>query len=89
MRDLLGQGWTDVHEPKGCGLDATWPTGHTTRLPIPVYRLDHVLVTDDFEVLDVRFGDPAGSDHIPVVAELQVGSGRLGSRAVDAPVTGE
>lgn len=89
MRELLGQGWTDVHEPKGCGFDATWPIGQTSRLPFPVYRLDHVLITDDFEVLDVRFGDPAGSDHIPVVAELQIGPGRLGSRAVEAPVAGE
>lgn len=87
FRDLLGQGWTDAHEPKGCGFDATWPTGPNWRLPLPVYRLDHVLVTDDFEVLDLRLADPGGSDHIPVVAELRLGQARLGSRAVDT--TGE
>ncbi|MEM9563455.1 MAG: endonuclease/exonuclease/phosphatase family protein [Actinomycetota bacterium] len=81
FRQLLDQGWTDVHEPKGCGFDATWPARGP--IPTPFYRLDHVLVTDHFEVLDVRLGDPAGSDHIPVITELQLGEARLGSRAVD------
>lgn len=70
FRDLLAAGWTDVHDEKGCGFDATWPVDHG--LPFPVMRLDHVLVTDDFEVLDVRFGDPAGSDHKPVVASIRL-----------------
>ncbi|MEL6980940.1 MAG: endonuclease/exonuclease/phosphatase family protein [Actinomycetota bacterium] len=87
FRDLLGQGWTDAHEPKGCGFDATWPTGNASPLPVPIYRLDHVLVTDHFEILDLRFADPAGSDHIPVVVELQLGHGRLESRAVEASAT--
>lgn len=84
FRDLLGRGWTDAHEPKGCGFDATWPTGSSWRLPIPIYRLDHVLVTDHFDVLDLRLADPGGSDHIPVVAELQLAQARLESRAVEA-----
>lgn len=70
FRTLLKSGWTDVHEQKGCGLDATWPVGRD--LPFPIMRLDHVLVTDDFEVLDVRFADPAGSDHLPVVASVRL-----------------
>lgn len=84
FRELLGRGWTDAHEPKGCGFDATWPTGSSWRLPIPIYRLDHVLVTDHFDVLDLRLADPGGSDHIPVVAELQLAQARLESRAVEA-----
>ncbi len=84
FREVLGQGWTDVHEPKGCGFDATWPTGSHSPLPFPVYRLDHVLVTEHFEVLEVRLADPGGSDHVPVVAELRLGDeARLSSRAVD------
>ncbi len=70
FRDLLRSGWTDAHEPKGCGLDNTWPADGD--LPIPLMRLDHVLVTDDFEVLDVRIGDPAGSDHRPVIASVRL-----------------
>ena len=68
FRHLLDRGWTDVHEVKGCGYDATWPLGR----PIPpLMRLDHVLVSDHFEVLDVRLGDPGGSDHLPVIATLR------------------
>lgn len=69
FRHLLGQGWTDVHGPKGCGFDATWPVDQG--LPFPMLRLDHVLVTDHFEVLRVDFGDPAGSDHKPVVTAIR------------------
>ncbi len=70
MRRLLANGWTTAHEEKGCGFDATWPVDHG--LPFAVYRLDHVLVTDDFEVLRVEFADPAGSDHKPVVAAVRL-----------------
>ncbi len=70
FRKLLSAGWSDVHDAKGCGFDATWPVGRS--LPFPVYRLDHVLVTEHFEVLDVRFGDPAGSDHKPVITSVRL-----------------
>ncbi len=82
FRELLDRGWTDVHEPKGCGFDATWPADPPIR--VPFYRLDHVLVSDHFEVLEVRLADPAGSDHLPVVAELQLTEPRLRSQPVDA-----
>jgi endonuclease/exonuclease/phosphatase (EEP) superfamily protein YafD len=80
LRDLLARGWTDVHEPKGCGFDATWPVDE--RVPTPFYRLDHVLVTDHFEVLDVGFGQPAGSDHLPVVTDLRLTTNQIRSRAI-------
>lgn len=70
FRQVLDQGWTDAHEPKGCGFDATWPVG--TRLPFSVLRLDHVLVSDDFEVLAVEIGEANGSDHQPVVATVRL-----------------
>lgn len=70
FRSVLNAGWTDVHDEKGCGFDATWPIHE--RVPFPVYRLDHVLVTDHFEVLDVDFGEPAGSDHLPVIASVRL-----------------
>ncbi len=70
FRSLFGRGWTDVHERKGCGFDATWPVDH--ELPFAVMRLDHALVTDHFEVLDVRFGEPAGSDHKPLVTDVRL-----------------
>ncbi len=71
FRDLFDAGWTDVHQPKGCGLDATWPV---QGLPFPVMRLDHVLVSDHFEVLDVKLGYTEGSDHLPVIASVRLQS---------------
>lgn len=79
FRTLLDRGWTDVHEPKGCGFGATWPIDN--RVPVPFYRLDHVLVTDHFEVRDLRFGRPGGSDHLPVITELQLSPDQLISRS--------
>lgn len=70
FRNLLNTGWTDVHEKKGCGFNATWPVGG--RIPAPLMRLDHVLVTEHFDVLDVRLGTPGGSDHLPVISTLRL-----------------
>ena len=72
FRTLLDQGWTDVHDNKGCGLDQTWPA---TRLPVPIMRLDHILVTDDFDVLSTEIGEPGGSDHFPVISRMRLVSG--------------
>ncbi len=69
FRTLQQSGWTDVHDEVGCGFDATWPVDGD--LPLAVMRLDHVLVTDHFEILDIGFGDPGGSDHRPVIATLR------------------
>lgn len=69
FRDLVARGWTDTHEPKGCGFDATWPTGR--RAPT-LLRLDHVLVTDHFEVLAVEIGSGDGSDHKSVTATIRL-----------------
>lgn len=72
LRELLDQGWTDVHDNKGCGLGTTWPA---KGLPVPVYRLDHVLMTDHFEPLSVELLDPKGSDHLPVLASFRLVEG--------------
>lgn len=68
FRNLLDRGWTDVHDDKGCGPDFTWPT---RGLPFPVMRLDHILVTDHFDVLSTEIGDPGGSDHHPVISRIR------------------
>lgn len=70
FRTLLDSGWTDAHEQKGCGLDLTYPVDGS--LPFPVLRLDHVLVTDHFEVLRVDvLDDTIGSDHAPVLTAVR------------------
>jgi endonuclease/exonuclease/phosphatase family metal-dependent hydrolase len=70
FRRILEAGWTDVHTAKGCGFDLTWPVGRGTG--IPLMRLDHVLVTDRFEVLGVDLGLANGSDHVPVIATIRL-----------------
>ncbi|MEM7325180.1 MAG: endonuclease/exonuclease/phosphatase family protein [Actinomycetota bacterium] len=71
FRRLLDQGWVDVHNQKGCGFGLTFPVDDL--LPIPVMRLDHVLVTDHFEVLGVELVEETNrSDHRPVLAHLRL-----------------
>ena len=71
FRHLLNQGWSDVHDRKGCGFGLTFPVNGM--LPVPVMRLDHVLVTDHFEVLGVELLDETNrSDHRPVLTHLRL-----------------
>jgi endonuclease/exonuclease/phosphatase family metal-dependent hydrolase len=70
FRGLLAQGWTDVHSVKGCGFGATWP--RRTIPPVSLLRLDHILVTDDFQVLAVEIGGDGGSDHASVIATVRL-----------------
>ena len=58
-----------AHEDRGRGLATTWPNG---LFPLPPIRLDHVLVSRELAVRDVRELAPNGSDHVPVVADLAV-----------------
>jgi endonuclease/exonuclease/phosphatase family metal-dependent hydrolase len=74
FRGLLGAGLREAHVEVGRGLVPTWPV-NSPFLP-PLFRLDHVLVTPDLAVVDVREGRGPGTDHRPVVADLAV-VGRL------------
>lgn len=70
FRRLLGTGLRDAHVERGRRFVATWPLDMRP-LP-PLVHLDHVLVSDDIAVLDVREGTGRGSDHRPVVVDLAV-----------------
>ena len=43
--------------------------------PIPGFGLplDHVLVSDAWQVLAMEYGPPGGSDHAPLIVDLRLG----------------
>jgi endonuclease/exonuclease/phosphatase (EEP) superfamily protein YafD len=75
FRSLLEAGLADAHLATGSALSASWPVG--VRVP-PFALIDHVLVSDQLAVAEVREVDVPASDHRALVAV--VGSA---ARAVD------
>jgi endonuclease/exonuclease/phosphatase (EEP) superfamily protein YafD len=67
FRELLDADLSDAADDVGHGLRTTWKG--TGRVPIEMV-LDHILVSDDFGVLDTRVGPGVGSDHRPVIADV-------------------
>lgn len=53
---------------RGFGLQPTWPAG-APQFWIPI---DHVLVSPDILVVDRRVGPDLGSDHYPVIVDIQL-----------------
>lgn len=52
---------------KGFGIIPTWPT-NLIPFMIPI---DHCLVSNHFNVKTIKSGQPIGSDHLPLVIELE------------------
>lgn len=69
LQDLYALGFEDAFLEAGRGIGATWPNGRTG---ISLLRLDRIFMSDDFQAITARELDPAGSDHRPVFAELEL-----------------
>ncbi|MEU4063380.1 endonuclease/exonuclease/phosphatase family protein [Streptomyces wedmorensis] len=59
----------DAARSAGASRTPTWPMEGPLQ---PFVQIDHILVSDDFTVRDVRFLDVAGSDHRTVLADLDL-----------------
>jgi endonuclease/exonuclease/phosphatase (EEP) superfamily protein YafD len=55
-----------------CGLFGSWPAW----LPCLRIPLDHGLVSPAIRVIDKHMGPPVGSDHLPLIMDVQIGSSR-------------
>ena len=53
---------------RGFGVQPSWPAD----IPLLRVPIDHVLVSPGIAVLNRRLGPDIGSDHLPVIADLQV-----------------
>lgn len=56
-----------VNARQGFGLLPTWPTW----VPLLLTPLDHCLTSRDLRVRDIRTGPYIGSDHLPLIVELE------------------
>jgi endonuclease/exonuclease/phosphatase family metal-dependent hydrolase len=68
FRSLLTLGFRDAAVVRRRGWKMTWPNGR--RLLPCLFRIDHVLISDDVKVLDYRLGRAFGSDHRPLVVDI-------------------
>ena len=63
---FLSIGLVNVRE--GFGLYPTWPSQFGS-LGIPI---DHILVSDEITVKSTKIGNQIGSDHLPLITELEI-----------------
>ncbi len=61
-------GLTNARE--GFGILPSWPTYLPAIMRIPI---DHCLISDELLVRDCRLGPKIGSDHLPLIVDLQIG----------------
>lgn len=69
VRDLAAR--SDVRLVRR-GLDFTKTFRPISGFGLP---LDHLLVSDAWQVLALEYGPPGGSDHTPLIVDLRLGSG--------------
>lgn len=64
----------DSFREAGAGLGATWPVTKVRGLPAlpPLLRIDYIWYRGDFRALSAALGPSHGSDHRPVIAQLEL-----------------
>ncbi len=65
----------DAFRQAGSGLGASWPVSSARGLPgfvPPLIRIDYIWHSDHFRTLDAQLGPHLGSDHLPVLATLEL-----------------
>ncbi|MCP4539011.1 MAG: hypothetical protein GY832_17890 [Chloroflexi bacterium] len=67
---LKEAGLRDAFRVAGWGFGATWPARNLEPL-WPMIRIDYVWYTSQFHATRAWVGPDAGSDHLPVLAELE------------------
>ena len=70
MQALFAIGLRDAFATAGRGWGHTY--GHRMRPRFSFLRIDHVLVSDDVEVVRAFTGGKDASDHRPVIADLRL-----------------
>lgn len=63
---------------RATGLKPSWPAVASGMMGIPI---DHVLVTPHWSLVDSRQGPSLGSDHLPTLARLMLGTDANGTRS--------
>jgi endonuclease/exonuclease/phosphatase (EEP) superfamily protein YafD len=67
--ELKASGLRSAHEVRGRGYATTWPNG---RLWIPPIRIDQAFLTSEIECLGIAEGIGLGSDHKPLILDVQL-----------------
>ena len=70
LQSLLAIGLRDAFASAGRGWGHTY--GHTLRPRFSFLRIDHLLVSDDVDVVRAFVGGKDASDHRPVIADLRL-----------------
>lgn len=69
---IRAAGFCDAHKLGGCGRGSTWPVRPDFMRWVPGLQLDHIYAGPGLACTRCRTGIGKGSDHRPVIADLQL-----------------
>jgi endonuclease/exonuclease/phosphatase (EEP) superfamily protein YafD len=69
-QELKAAGLRSAHEDRGRGYATTWPNG---TVPLPPIRIDQAFLSPDVTCLNISEGRGLGSDHKPLVLDIEIG----------------